>query len=1437
MQNINPLLFKGIINGKSAFCGPQIVQIDITGKCNNNCVGCWVHSPYINNPPRDQNKELSFEFVKQLINELAKMGTQEIFLAGSGEPFLHPQIMQIISLIKEKGLKLNIITNALLLTQEKIKFLVDLGVEMLTASIWAGSGQSYIKTHPGKGSKDFYTIKNNLCFLNKLRLEKKVFSPKVKIYNVICNLNYRDIGKMIDFALDVGAQDIEFQLIDAVRGQTSFLALSATEINEVKDQILALQKREDLFFKDVSSRDSLKEEELKEFPGRFYKIPQEFLLNESIKPELDGTKSTLRSLNCKRGFSTLCGKDNPFIDELNNTMIFSFLKENCRLCRFFGLSCQVDNECRFLFGYLKIVGYGSFMHKLTSSGADEQKYEKEVIENYPCYTGWLYSRVLSTGEIIPCCKGVNKTLGNLYQKRFFSRGNFSSIWNSRAYRNFRFKAKTITKNNDYFKEVNCFKSCDHVSSNVMLDTILKDNSRRIQEAKIKKREHPLIAKNIIKVAASSFLWGNLNISTHNFGKGIVIDGGKGFGFAEYEIFIPETSDYEIWVYYASLENRPIDLYLDGVLLAKDISIPSSGGWNSDSLSWLYLKTINISKEKHNFRIYTDGFIPHIHTFVFVKGSRFSRGSINNLLTLGMYPKPKLFSVIFNKIKSLGAKEVFFRAAKRLYLKKPLSDYLDILGIFNGRHAFKGPFHVQIDLTDHCNNNCLACWCNSPLLEEKKHTLKQKHILSFELAKELIDDLSSMGTREIYFSGAGEPFCHPHIMDILAYAKKRGFVCYINTNFTLLDKVKIDKLIDLGIDHLTVSIWAATAEIYAQTHPNKTEDSFLQIVENLKYLNSTKQNKPYIKLYNVIFNKNYHELIKMVDIACQTGSESLEYALVDTIPGKTEGLLLNSDQIKRLQQDVDKLSLMLDQRGQVGKVTLFRFDVFRRRVSSSADLVQATYDRNIIDKIPCYIGWCFARILPNGEVNSCLKAHRIPVGNLYLDEFRQIWNGDKQIFFRNKTLVYKKSDVFFRLIGNDPDVKEAGCYKSCDDIGRNVYMHGRIMSLTLIERLILKFIARSKILPYKKVKKCRLQNDLVLAGIQNGRRAFIGPEQVTIDLTNRCNQKCIGCWLYSPFLENKPDARLLRQELDLVTVKSLINSLADMGVKRVRFTGGGEPFMHPAIMEILAYTKHKGLICSITTSFLLLDKKQIEELISLGIDELAISLWAATEQSYQRMHPLSPGGVFSKIKENILFLTQQKKNKPFVTICNVLCNLNFQEIEQMFDFTLDLGADGVYFTLLDALAGTDSLLLNQEQREFLLKGAELCLRKWEKLDKEKKIKLDNFDGFILRLKHGKVGFGEYDLNDINEYPCYAGWIFSRILADGSVAPCCRGVKKVMGNINKEDFYSIWHKQEYNLFRAKARYLDKTDPYFSQIGCLKMCDNLMHNKEINQRINGE
>jgi len=394
------------------------------------------------------------------------------------------------------------------------------------------------------------------------------------------------------------------------------------------------------------------------------------------------------------------------------------------------------------------------------------------------------------------------------------------------------------------------------------------------------------------------------------------------------------------------------------------------------------------------------------------------------------------------------------------IKKLIRYSLDIIGIFDGEYAYKGPDSVQIDLTNNCNNNCIGCWCNSPLLGDKTIPPDvKKQTLDYNVVIKLIDKLSVMGTRVLYFSGGGEPLMHPLAIDVLSYAKSKGFICYLHTNFTLVNEDILNRLKGIKLDYLVISLWAGTPQTYAITHPNKNKETFLRMKKLLKWLNETKDSFPKVRLYNVIFNMNYKDFIQMVDFSLETSCECVEFTVIDTIPERTDKLLLDGEQTLALLEICKTARLNKKYYDKDGRFIISNFDQFLRRISSeySSD---AEYDRGFLDSMPCYIGWLFARILADGNVNSCLKSHRMPVGNIYEEEFDVIWNGKKQREFRKAVLRPKKDSPLFSMIGNDPR-KEIGCYKSCDDLGRNMWMHEKISKLIPLQRSLLQSVANKK----------------------------------------------------------------------------------------------------------------------------------------------------------------------------------------------------------------------------------------------------------------------------------------------------------------------------------------------------------------------------------------
>ena len=102
------------------------ICINITRRCNLHCPYCYV-SGFINQKNSHEKMDLSLVEIKNLVH-LEKIDS--VYLTG-GEPFMHPEIMQIIDYFHNYGKIINIASNGLLINDQMIVFLREKKVKLL----------------------------------------------------------------------------------------------------------------------------------------------------------------------------------------------------------------------------------------------------------------------------------------------------------------------------------------------------------------------------------------------------------------------------------------------------------------------------------------------------------------------------------------------------------------------------------------------------------------------------------------------------------------------------------------------------------------------------------------------------------------------------------------------------------------------------------------------------------------------------------------------------------------------------------------------------------------------------------------------------------------------------------------------------------------------------------------------------------------------------------------------------------------------------------------------------------------------------------------------------------------------------------------------------------------------------------------------------------
>ena len=117
------------------------LDLELVGGCNYKCKMC----PQSEGRERDFLSSLPYELFCSIIEDACQYGLESVSLHGSGEPTLHPQIVDMVKFVKNKNLKCVSFTNGSLLNNELSRGLIEAGIDILRISAIGYDRQSYQK--------------------------------------------------------------------------------------------------------------------------------------------------------------------------------------------------------------------------------------------------------------------------------------------------------------------------------------------------------------------------------------------------------------------------------------------------------------------------------------------------------------------------------------------------------------------------------------------------------------------------------------------------------------------------------------------------------------------------------------------------------------------------------------------------------------------------------------------------------------------------------------------------------------------------------------------------------------------------------------------------------------------------------------------------------------------------------------------------------------------------------------------------------------------------------------------------------------------------------------------------------------------------------------------------------------------------------------------
>lgn len=273
-----------------------------------------------------------------------------------------------------------------------------------------------------------------------------------------------------------------------------------------------------------------------------------------------------------------------------------------------------------------------------------------------------------------------------------------------------------------------------------------------------------------------------------------------------------------------------------------------------------------------------------------------------------------------------------------------------------------------------------------------------------------------------------------------------------------------------------------------------------------------------------------------------------------------------------------------------------------------------------------------------------------------------------------------------------------------------------------------------------------------------------PISISIEPTTSCNLRCPEC--PSGLRTFTRPTGMLKQELFQSSIDQLAPTLSYL-----IFYFQGEPYLHPALLEMVSYASHKGIYTATSTNAHYLSDEAAKKTVQSGLDRLIISIDGTSQETYESYRV---GGKLDKVIEgtkNIVKWKRELKLKtPHVIFQFLVVKPNEHQIGEVNQLAKKLGVDEV--------------ALKTAQIYDYENGSELM----PTIDRYSRYKKNNAGTYEIK-------------NDLLDH-CWKMWHSCVITWDGKVVPCCfdKDAHYVLGDLNQQSFEEIWTGEKYNDFRA-------------------------------------
>lgn len=275
-----------------------------------------------------------------------------------------------------------------------------------------------------------------------------------------------------------------------------------------------------------------------------------------------------------------------------------------------------------------------------------------------------------------------------------------------------------------------------------------------------------------------------------------------------------------------------------------------------------------------------------------------------------------------------------------------------------------------------------------------------------------------------------------------------------------------------------------------------------------------------------------------------------------------------------------------------------------------------------------------------------------------------------------------------------------------------------------------------------------------------------PLSVQLDLTYRCNERCIHCYL------DHDD----HGEMSTAEIKDLLDQMAAAGVFFLTLSGG-EILLRRDFFEILEHARARTFCIRLKTNGILIREADAARLRDLGVQSVQVSIYSHRPEIHDAVTE-APGS----LQRSIHAIRLLREHGIHVDMANVLMTRNAGDYHGVKALAAELGAQFLLDPTVTPMMDGDRSIL-----KLNVDGATL----------REVFHDESIAGNVEELCAPPHGPGEDDLDSL---PCSAGHTACYVSPYGDVYPCVQ-FPLPCGNVRSTKFMDIWrHSPQLNDVRS-------------------------------------